>query len=132
MRCCNFKVFLVIHGNLMNQCGGSVDDVSSRCLHNVVDDGIGRCLHNTNNLHLLQPQQQAVCICQIPKTNLDFVLYKISQTIDDTKERATTSDRNEQSALEWKKVSLVVDRFLLLVVNCIFGSSLVLIQHIQG
>jgi hypothetical protein len=58
-----------------------------------------------------------VCICQLPKTNLDFVLFKISQTIDETRQRATTNDRHDQSALEWKRVSLVVDRFLLLLVN---------------
>ena len=78
----------------MAQCGGSLDG-----LHNV-------------HLH-----EQPVCICQMPKTNLDYILFKISQTIDETRTRATTSDHNEQSALEWKRVSLVVDRLLLLLVR---------------
>jgi hypothetical protein len=61
-----FKLFSV----LINQCGGSVDDVSSRCLHN----------HNNlcfNHNHQVV-QQHAVCLCQIPKTNLDFVLFKVT------------------------------------------------------
>ena len=98
----------------MNQCSssGSIDE--DLC----GGGGVSRCLHNNGHNHQLQQQQQQpVCLCQIPKTSLDFVLFKISQTIDETKERATSSDRNEQSALEWKKVSLVVDRFLLMLVN---------------
>ena len=87
--------FSVVHSNVMPHCG-SLDG-----LHNV-------------HLH-----EQPVCICQMPKTNLDYILFKISQTIDETRTRATTSDHQEQSSLEWKRVSLVVDRFLLILVTCV-------------
>ena len=42
-------------------------------------------------------------------------MSKVSSTIDRNEKRAVEADLKDQSSLEWKQVSLVVDRFLLLV-----------------
>ena len=43
------------------------------------------------------------------------VLDKVSSTIDRNEVRCLESDKREQHELEWKHVSLVIDRLLLLV-----------------
>ena len=43
------------------------------------------------------------------------VLEKVSSTIDRNETRCLESDNREQHELEWKQVSLVIDRLLLLV-----------------
>lgn len=42
-------------------------------------------------------------------------MSKVSDTIDRSEKRAQEAEQKDQFSLEWKQVSLVVDRFLLLV-----------------
>ena len=43
------------------------------------------------------------------------VLVKLSEAIDKSDSRTSEADSRERFALEWKQVSLVLDRFLLLI-----------------
>lgn len=50
-----------------------------------------------------------------PATSLEAVLLRLSASIDKLEKRFVNTDSDSLSELEWKKVSLVVDRVLLLV-----------------
>ena len=50
-----------------------------------------------------------------PTTSLEAILLRLSSSIDKLEKRFVNTDSDSLSELEWKKVSLVVDRVLLLV-----------------
>jgi hypothetical protein len=66
----------------------------------------------------------------------DRVLGKLSMTIDKTEFRNAESDAREQFNLEWKQVSLVLDRILLLIffLAIVISSTVILTSspHLYG
>ena len=51
----------------------------------------------------------------IPTTSMEGILLRLSNSIDKLEKRFVNTDSDSHTELEWKKVSLVVDRICLLV-----------------
>ena len=54
-------------------------------------------------------------IYQQPQTSMEAILLRLSTSIDKLEKRFVDTDSSNNSELEWKKVSLVVDRICLLL-----------------
>ena len=50
-----------------------------------------------------------------PQTSMEGILLRLSTSIDKLEKRFVDTDSSNNSELEWKKVSLVVDRICLLI-----------------
>ena len=60
-------------------------------------------------------QQPPRPIFQQPQSSMEGILLRLSQSIDKLEKRFVDTDSCNNSELEWKKVSLVVDRICLLI-----------------
>lgn len=52
---------------------------------------------------------------QLLPTSMEAILLRLSSSIDKLEKRFVDTDSDSQAELEWKKVSLVVDRICLLI-----------------